>query len=504
LYKKERHKMPDNNIVLEMKGITKNFPGVKALDDVSIDLKKGEILGLLGENGAGKSTLIKILSGAYSLEEGKIIIDGDSRVFSHPHESLEAGIRVIYQEPTSFEPLTVAENIFAGESMSGRAGFLSWKKIGRKAQKTLDMFESDIKPFQLVENLTVAEKQLVEIAKAIHGKVKILIMDEPTSALDEKDVAALYKVVRKLRDQGVAIVYITHRMEEIFQITDRVVVLRDGKKVGDKLIADTDKNKLVDMIVGRKLSDQYPKRDIKKGEIILEVKNLNYLKRIKNVSFYLREGEIVVFFGLLGAGTHNLFSVLFGDKKMTGGEVWVEGKKVNINHPNIAKRNRLGYVPLDRKEEGVAVVMNVAQNITSANIEKLGDGFILNRKIENDHAKRWFERLDIKAPGIDTIVNSLSGGNQQKVVVAKWLETDSKILLMNEPTRGIDVGSKTEIYSIAEDMCEQGAGVIMVSSELPEIMAVSDRVYVMRNGKIEGEFATKDTSQEELMHIASA
>jgi ribose transport system ATP-binding protein len=496
--------MPDNNIVLEMKGITKNFPGVKALDDVSIDLKKGEILGLLGENGAGKSTLIKILSGAYSLEEGKIIIDGDSRVFSHPHESLEAGIRVIYQELTSFEPLTVAENIFAGESMSGKAGFLSWEKMGRKAQKILDMFESGIKPFQLVENLTVAEKQLVEIAKAIHGKVKILIMDEPTSALDEKDVATLYKVIRKLKDQGVAIVYITHRMEEIFQITDRVIVLRDGKKVGDKLTADTDKNKLVDMIVGRKLSDQYPKRDIKKGEIILEVKNLSYLKRIIDVSFYLREGEIVVFFGLLGAGTHNLFSVLFGDKKMTGGEIWVEGKKVNICHPNIAKRNRLGYVPLDRKEEGVAVVMNVAQNITSANIEKLGDGFVLNKKIENNHAKRWFERLDIKAPGIDTIVNSLSGGNQQKVVVAKWLETDSKILLMNEPTRGIDVGSKTEIYSIAEDMCEQGAGVIMVSSELPEIMAVSDRVYVMRNGKIEGEFATKDTSQEELMHIASA
>lgn len=496
--------MPDNNIVLEMKGITKNFPGVKALDNVSIDLKKGEILGLLGENGAGKSTLIKILSGAYSLEEGKIIIDGDSRVFLHPHESLEAGIRVIYQELTSFEPLTVAENIFAGESMSGKAGFLSWKKIGRKAKKILNMFESDIKPFQLMENLTVAEKQLVEIAKAIHGKVKILIMDEPTSALDEKDVAALYKVIRKLREQGVAIVYITHRMEEILQITDRVVVLRDGKKVGDKLTADTDKNKLVDMIVGRKLSDQYPKRDIKKGEIILEVKNLSYLKKIKDVSFYLREGEIVVFFGLLGAGTHNLFSVLFGDRKMTSGEIWVEGKKVNIYHPNIAKRNRLGYVPLDRKEEGVAVVMNVAQNITSANIEKLGDGFILNKKIENDHAKRWFERLDIKAPGIDTIVNSLSGGNQQKVVVAKWLETDSKILLMNEPTRGIDVGSKTEIYSIAEDMCEQGAGVIMVSSELPEIMAVSDRVYVMRNGKIEGEFATKDTSQEELMHIASA
>jgi len=496
--------MPDNEIVLEMSHISKNFPGVLALDDVSISLHKGEILGLLGENGAGKSTLIKILSGAYSLEKGKIIIDGIEHKFSGPHESLSAGIRVIYQELTSFEPLTVLENIFAGEVVTNKAGFVSWRKMAAEAKKMLANLGSDINPFTLMENLNVAGKQIVEIAKAIHGNVKILVMDEPTSALDEKDVNILYSVIRKLRDQGVAIIYISHRMEEIFQITDRVIVLRDGKKVGDSKTSDTNKSDLVNLIVGRELSEQYPKRDIKKGKVIFEVKNLSYLNKVKNVSLSLCEGEIVAFFGLLGAGTHQLFSILFGDKKATSGEIYVEGKKLKISSPNIAKKNGLGYIPIDRKEEGIAIVMDIKQNITSSNIEQIGNGFILNRKIEKEHAYKWFNVLNIKAPSIDTMASSLSGGNQQKVVVAKWLEKNSKILLMNEPTRGIDVGSKAEIYLIAEDLCEKGVGVLMVSSELPEIMAISDRVIVMRDGGIVGEFVTKETSQEELMHLASA
>jgi ABC-type sugar transport system ATPase subunit len=497
--------MPANNdLVLEMKKITKHFPGVKALSNVDIKLKKGEILGLLGENGAGKSTLIKILSGAYSLEEGAIYIEGEKFEFKHPHESLGAGIRVIYQELTSFEPLTVAENIFAGETIRGRMGLISWRRLGRMAKEILDRLGSNIKPFALMENLTVAGKQMVEIAKAIHGNVKVLVMDEPTSALDEKDVATLYKVIRKLRDDPVAIIYITHRMEEIFEITDRVVVLRDGKKVGDKEIKDTTKSELVSMIVGRKLSEQYPKKQTEKGKVIFEVKGLSYLKRVKDVSFSLREGEIVAFFGLLGAGTHNLFSILFGDKKATSGEVFIEGKKINITHPNIAKAAGMGYVPLDRKEEGVALVMDIKENITSSNIENLGRSFVLDRNIEKEHSRKWFDRLNIKAPGLDTTASSLSGGNQQKVVVAKWLERDSRILLMNEPTRGIDVGSKAEIYRIAEDLCQDGVGVLMVSSELPEIMAIADRVYVMKDGRISGEFKVQDTSQEELMHMASA
>ncbi|MBM3705268.1 MAG: sugar ABC transporter ATP-binding protein [Actinobacteria bacterium] len=496
--------MPENEIVLEMSNISKNFPGVLALDNVSINLHKGEILGLLGENGAGKSTLIKILSGAYSLEEGKITIEGAEHRFSSPHDSLSAGIRVIYQELTSFEPLTVLENIFAGEVITSRAGFVSWRKMAEQARKILETLGSEINPNALMENLSVAGKQIVEIAKAIHGKVKILVMDEPTSALDEKDVNTLYSVIRKLSKQGVAIIYITHRMEEIVQITDRVVVLRDGRKVGDSKTSETSKAGLVNLIVGRELSEQYPKRDIKKGKVIFEVKNLSYLNKVKNVSFNLREGEIVAFFGLLGAGTHQLFSVLFGDKRATSGEIYVEGHKLKITHPNIAKRNGLGYIPIDRKEEGIALVMDIKQNITSSNIEEIGNGFMLNRKTEKEHAQKWFNALNIKAPTIDTLASSLSGGNQQKVVVAKWLEKNSRILLMNEPTRGIDVGSKAEIYLIAEDLCGKGVGVLMVSSELPEIMAISDRVIVMRDGEIVGEFITRQTSQEELMHIASA
>ncbi len=497
--------MPENNsTVLEMRSISKNFPGVKALDDVSITLNKGEILGLLGENGAGKSTLIKILSGAYKFEKGKIIIEGEKKNFDYPDQSLEAGIKVIYQELTSFEPLTVAENIFAGEKITNKLGFISWRKMGRIAKEILSRLGSDINPFSLMENLTVAEKQMVEIAKAIHGKVKILVMDEPTSSLDEHDVENLYKVIRKLRDDGVAIIYITHRLEEIFQITDKVVVLRDGKKVGEKVTKKAEKSQLVSLIVGRDLEEQYPKKNIKKGKKLLEVKNLSYRDKINDVSFYLREGEIVSFFGLLGAGSHNLLSVIFGDKRATAGEIFIEGKKVNINHPYTAKNMGMGYIPLDRKEGGVALVMNVAQNITSANIENLGPMFLLNRKIEKRRAETWFNKLNIKAPALSSIVDNLSGGNQQKVVIAKWLEKNCKIFLMNEPTRGIDIGSKTEVYKISEDLCEKGAGVIMVSSELPEIIAISDRVYVMRDGKIVGEFETKKTTQDELMHYASA
>ncbi len=495
--------MSENNVVLEMKSITKNFPGVKALDNIDIKVKKGEILGLLGENGAGKSTLIKILSGAYSLEEGKIIIDGEEKVFKHPHESIDEGIKVIYQELTSFEPLTVAENIFAGETIGAKGGFISWRKMGKKAREILDKLNSDIDPFKVMEKLTVAEKQMVEIAKAIHGDVKILVMDEPTSALDEQDVDNLYKTIRKLKEMGVTIIYISHRMEEIFEITDRVVVLRDGRKVGDKLTKETSRDELVSLIVGKKFSEQYPKKEIEKGKVILEVKNVSYLNKVKDVSFYLKAGEIVAFFGLLGAGTHSLFSVLFGDKIATSGQVFVEGKEIKLTHPNIAKKYNIGYVPLDRKEEGVATEMTVGENITSANIENLGNGFMIDQKIEKKHCDKWFDKLSIKAPSHKTMVKSLSGGNQQKVVVAKWLERESKILLMNEPTRGIDVGSKAEIYKIAEDLCEKGVGVLIVSSELPEILAISDRVYVMKDGEIIGEFKTKETNQEELMHLAS-
>jgi ribose transport system ATP-binding protein len=494
----------ENNNILEMKNISKNFPGVKALEDVSFNLAKGEILGLLGENGAGKSTLIKILSGDYSLEEGEILVDGNKKTFTSPHESLEAGIRVIYQELNTFDALTVAENIFAGELSRNKFGIIRWSKMIKESKNILTNLGSGINPNEYMENLSVGGKQLIEIAKAIRRKAKILVMDEPTSALSEKDVMVLYKVVRKLKAEGVSIIYITHRIEEIFELTDRVVVLRDSKKVGEVLTKDTTRAELINMIVGRKLSEQYAKKDIKKGEVIFEVKNINYLDRVKDVSFSVKAGEIVAFFGLLGSGTHTLFSVLFGDKNKSSGEVFVEGKKVEIRHPYKAKLYKIGYIPYDRKEEGVALPLSIKENITSTNLEEIGNGFMLDRKIEKNHSEKWFQKLNVKAPGLNTIVKSLSGGNQQKIVVAKWLERNSKVFLMSEPTRGIDIGSKAEIYQIAEELCSQGAAVLIVSGELPEILSISDRVYVMKDGKIVKEFITRNSSQEELMHSATA
>jgi ABC-type sugar transport system ATPase subunit len=496
--------MPESELVLQMNDITKNFSGVRALDSVSISLKKGEVLGLLGENGAGKSTLIKILSGAYSLEVGEIIIEGERVVFENPGDSLKHGVRVIYQELSSFDPISVAENIFAGELVTKKSGVVDWKHMVKESQKVLSYFDSDINPLQVMENLQIAEKQIVEIAKAVHTKAKIIVMDEPTSALNERDVNTLYTIIRRLKSDGISIIYITHRLEEISAITDRTVVLRDGRKVGDVLTRETSRPELVNMIVGKSFSELYPKKSIAKGEVIFEVKGLSYLDKLLDISFCLRAGEIVAFFGLLGSGTHLLFNVLFGDIRKTAGEILIDGKGVRITHPAVAKKSGLGFVPVDRKEEGVAIDMDVKTNIAAANFENLGDGVRINKKMEKEHAEKWVHTLSIKTPTVRTTLSSLSGGNQQKVVVAKWLERESRILLMAEPTRGIDVGSKAEVYKIAEEFCEKGSGVLIVSSELPEIMAISDRIIVMKDGRIAGEYRTEETNPTELMHVVTS
>ena len=496
--------MPLNDFVLEMSHISKNFSVVRALDDVSVQLRRGEVLGLLGENGAGKSTLIKILSGAYSLEAGEIVVDGEKVVFDGPAESLKHGIRVIYQELSSFDPITVAENIFAGDPPVTRAGFVDWKAMVVESRRVLSSFNSTIDPQAVIENLSVAEKQIVEIAKAVHTRAKIIVMDEPTSALNERDVRTLFAIIERLKDDGISVIYITHRLEEILEITDRTVVLRDGRKVGDVLTPETSKQELVNLIVGKDFSELYPKQDIPKGEVIFEVRKLCYQDKLQDVSFDLRAGEIVAFFGLLGSGIHLLFNVIFGDLKKTGGEVLIDGRPVRIPNPSVAKKHSLGFVPIDRKEEGVAVTMDVKSNVVAANIENMGKGARIDKRLEKSRAETWVAKLTIKTPDVQQVVNNLSGGNQQKVVVAKWLERDSKILLMAEPTRGIDVGSKAEIYRIAEECCQKGAGVLIVSSELPEIMAISDRIVVMKDGRVAGEFRTEDTNPTELMHIVTS
>ncbi|MCL5987207.1 MAG: sugar ABC transporter ATP-binding protein [Actinobacteria bacterium] len=495
--------MDGNNVVLEMKSITKAFPGVLALNSVDIDLRGGEVLGILGENGAGKSTLIKILAGVYQMDSGEIIMEGRHITFKNPQDANNAGIRVIYQELNTLEALTIAENIFLGELNNDTIlRTVNWRELNKMASEVLAMLDVDLSPKTVMEDLTIAEKQVVEIAKAIWKEAKIIVMDEPTAALSEKDTQTLFNVIRLLKKSGHSIIYISHRLDEIFEITDRVTVLRDGNKIATVNTSKTDRDELIRMMVGRELKDMYPKKKVPIGGIVLEVENLNVEDRLYDISFYLREGEILGIFGLLGSGRTELVNALFGAIPKLSGKIRVNGRVVNIKNPIDARANKLGLVPLDRKNEGLALILSVKENLTLSNIEDLGPGMLINKKNEEQKAIRWINEVNIKTPSILTEISSLSGGNQQKVVLAKWLESGSKIIILNEPTRGIDVGAKVEIYQLMENLCEKGAGIIMVSSELPEILSIADRIIVLNEGKLMAEFKQEEASQEKLMSAA--
>jgi len=491
-----------NGIVLRMEHITKTFPGVVALDDVSIDLNKGEVLGILGENGAGKSTLIKILAGNYIKDSGDIYVDGQKFEIKGPAEAVASGIRVIYQELNTLNNLTVTENIFIGEQIiKGPFRIVDWKAMTKKANELLDTLNVKLDPNTIIGDLTVSEKQIVEIAKAISKEAKILVMDEPTAALSEEETQSLFKIIKTLKLKGVSIIYISHRLKEIFEIADRVTVLRDGKNVGTLNTRNTNENELVTLMVGRDIKDMYPKRAVPIGEKIMEVKNL-ISDGFNNVSFNLRKSEILGIFGLLGSGRTSLVKALFGANKIKGGEIFIYGKKVNIKSPNVARGERIGLVPLDRKVEGLALLMSVKENITLANIEDLGKNFLIMKSLEQGKAIKWINEIGIKTPTIDQEVNSLSGGNQQKVVLAKWLESGSQIIILNEPTRGIDVGAKIEIYNLMQDLCERGASIIMISSELPEILSIADRIIVMSKGRFTADYSREKASEEQLLRSA--
>ena len=492
----------NDGIVLKMENITKTFPGVIALEDVSIELHKGEVLGILGENGAGKSTLIKILSGNYIKDSGSIYVDGNKFEIKSPSEAMASGIRVIYQELNTLNNLTVAENIFIGEQLvKGLFKIVDWKAMTKKAEEILSSLNVVLDPNTVIGDLSISEKQIVEIAQAISKDAKILVMDEPTAALSEEETQSLFKIIATLKSRGVSIIYISHRLKEIFQITDRVVVLRDGKKVESLKTKDTNANELVTLMVGRDIKEMYPKREVPIGSTVMEVKNLT-ADGFKDISFKLKKGEILGIFGLLGSGRTSLVKALFGANKIKSGEILINGKKVVIKSPKMARDEKMGLVPLDRKIEGLALHMGVKENITLANIEDLGKGFLIAKQLENKKAQKWIEEMGIKTPTIDQEVNSLSGGNQQKVVLAKWLESGSKIIILNEPTRGIDVGAKIEIYKLMQNLCENGSAVIMVSSELPEILSIADRILVMSKGKLTAQYSKKEATEENLLQSA--
>ncbi|HHW30685.1 MAG TPA: sugar ABC transporter ATP-binding protein [Clostridiaceae bacterium] len=488
------------DIILSIRNISKSFPGVKALDDVSFDMERGTVHALLGENGAGKSTLIKILAGIYQPDSGEFIFDGTKMHFRTPYESLKAGISVVHQEFKLAETLTVTENIFLGNYIYKKK-LVDWKTMREKAANMIGELGVNIEPDDIVANLTVAKKQIVEICKAINHQCRLIIMDEPSATLTDKEIDILYQIINKLKKQGISIIYISHRLEEVFRIADNLTVLRDGRHIGTVPVSEVDRNKLISMMVGRTLEKEYPKEEVKIGEVVLKVKNLNNQKGLKNINFEVRKGEILGIAGLVGSGRTELARAILGIDKISSGEITINGNPVRFKKFKYAIKNSLGLVPEDRKAQGLILPFAVKENVTLVSIKKILKGGVLNKKLENHYAEQYVDRLKIHTPSIDTAVENLSGGNQQKVVIAKWLMENSQIIFLDEPTRGIDVGAKAEIYKLISKMASEGKTVIMISSELPEILGMCDRILVMHEGRIAGMLTREEATQESIINL---
>lgn len=498
---------------LQMNNITKAFPGVKALDDVQLQVKKGEIHALLGENGAGKSTLMKILSGVHSPDGGQIVLDGEPALFSTTKEAEQAGIAIIYQELNLIPQMTVAENIFLGREPKTRLGLVDYTRMRQMAAKELASLQTDINPNDKIADIRVGKQQLVEIAKALSLHAKVLIMDEPTSALSDAEVQKLFAVIKSLREKGVAIIYITHKLDEIFAMADRVTVLRDGKYIKTVNVTDTDSASLINMMVGRDLEDLFPKIDVPIGEQVMSLQELSVKHPMRedrmlleNISFDLHQGEILGVAGLMGAGRTELLLSLFGAPpgKISKGSLTIKGQKADLQSPVQAIDKGLALVTEDRKTQGLFLQLSVKDNITISSLSKAVKNGFLSRKQETELVNRYMDKLAIKAPSLAMAVEKLSGGNQQKVILAKWLLTDPTILLLDDPTRGIDVGAKTEIYNLINQFVAEGMAIILVSSELPELLALSDRILVLNQGRMTALLDRKQATEQSIMSAATS
>lgn len=488
--------------LLTMKNIHKAFPGVYALNSVNFELKAGEVHALLGENGAGKSTLIKVLGGIYTADQGEILIEG-SKVEIHGVRAAQAnGIAIIHQELVLVPYMTVAENIFLGrEPMVGK--FVNSAKMNGDAQQLLDMYDMHIDAETMVGKLTIAQQQMVEIVKAISYNSKILVMDEPTSSISEKEVNFLFDTMRALTKKGVGIIYISHKMSELEQICDRVTVMRDGTYVGTEVVKETTKDKLISMMVGRELTNYYTRDYSDAREVVLKCENIADGKMARGASFELRKGEIIGFSGLVGAGRSEVMKCIFGLTKDASGDIYIDGKKVSVKSPADAMKHGIALVPEDRKLEGIYKIQDIKFNTT---IEVLGQfikGIFVNNEKEDNITQKYIDMMSTKTPSQEQLIGNLSGGNQQKVMIGRWLATSPKILILDEPTRGIDVGAKSEIYAIMNQLAKEGMSIIMISSEMPEIINMSDRVYVMCGGKVTGCLSHKEVTQEKIMELAA-
>ena len=488
-----------SDVVLEASGVCKSFPGVKALTDVSITLHRGEVVALLGENGAGKSTLIKVLSGIYQPDAGEIRMDGQTVHFDLPLQARDAGIGVIHQELNYVPTISIAENIFMGK-LPKKHGFVDYKTMYAESSRILKKVGLELDPRMQISACAVAQKQLIEIAKVLSADARVLILDEPTSALNDVETNYLFDLIRRASEAGIAILYISHKLEELFAIADRVVVLRDGCVTGELNIRETNKSELIARMVGRELTDLFPKTSNPIGDVALEVDHLT-TEAFQDVSFRTHRGEIFGIYGLMGSGHQEIGAALFGQIDHSAGSIRVCGTEVRIRQPMDAINNGLAYVPAERKTEGLVLNQSVEVNIASARYSRERP-FWLRRKKDAQSAQKWIEQLRIKTPSRDTVTESLSGGNQQKVILGKWLELSPDVFILNEPTRGIDVGSKSEIYRILNDLCADGKCVIIITSEMPELLSMSDEIMVMFEGRVSGYLKGSEATQEDVVRLA--
>jgi len=489
--------------ILTMKNIDKSFPGVKALDDVDFSLNKGEVHALVGENGAGKSTLVKILNGIHKKDRGKIEYKGKEVEYKNPKEAMKAGLSIIHQELELIPHLSVAENIYLGREPRNGI-FIDYQKLYEMTGKIINQLGVNINPQEIINNLNIGKKQMVEIAKAVSQNADILVMDEPTSSLTNQEIEILFDLIQRLKEQGISIIYISHRLEEVFEICDRVTVLRDGKKVDDVKVENTEREKLIQMMVGRDIDERFPEVDTENKNTILEIKNLNVPNKIKNASFKLRKGEIMGVAGLMGAGRTELAKSIYGEFKKMSGEILLHGEKINLDSPQKAIKNGIYYLSEDRKGEGLILNLSVKENITLSIVNKLSKfGIFINKNEEDKISKNYIDEFDIKTPSPKQKVKNLSGGNQQKVVISKVLSTEPQIVILDEPTRGIDVGAKNEIYHLIKKLTSEDVAVIMISSELPEILNLSDRILVMYENEQAGILDAKSADQEKIMNLAT-
>jgi inositol transport system ATP-binding protein len=498
--------MSNSNYIVEMKGISKFFPGVKALENVHLRVRKGTVHTIMGENGAGKSTLMKILSGLYTPDEGEILLNGQKVQLKDSRDALLNGISIIQQELSPILEMTIGENIFLGrEPLYPKTRFINYKKLYKDAEALLNRLKLDLNPKTKMSQLSVSEMQMVEIVKTISYNSQVIIMDEPTSAITDKEVARLFEIIDQLKSEGKGIIYISHKMDEIFKVSDDITVLRDGTYVDTKPAKLLDRDTLIAMMVGRELTDMFPDRSNKEiRETILEVKNLSSKRNFHDVSFSVRKGEILGISGLMGAGRTEVAKAIFGMIPTDEGEIYINGKKVEIKSPSDAIRNKIAFLTEDRKGEGLCLAMTINHNTSLTSLSNLTKfGLFINKKEESKVSNEYRDTLKVKSFSINQEVGNLSGGNQQKVCLAKWLLTNPDILILDEPTRGIDIGAKAEIYKLMSDLAKKGLAIIMISSELPEVLGLSDRIAVFHEGRITGVLNNNDVTQEQILDLAT-